>query len=159
MLSKRLCASKNRLLIWFALTASLAACGASEFYLMSEVPSPDGVASLRVLRNLRGFSSDYRFRVDVLDATGTYTVYRREKESSIGFIEVYWSPNSKQVGYFVCDQISGPHWGAYDLNTKRPLPRETFRTVILSNVRTKYRLSESEDPLQWACSSAGTRIF
>jgi hypothetical protein len=133
-------------------------CGWWEYYPQFRCQSPGG-NEIRVVRNLRGYAADYKFRVEVSTTGGVTVVYRRERQSAIGLVEAYWSQDEKQVGVLVCDMLSDPVFVSYDLARHQMLSPLTFRPALEQQIRRKYPTADREDPVGWACSNAGSAAY
>jgi hypothetical protein len=87
------------------------------------------------------------------------TVYTETRDRVPGVVEVYWSPDSKIVGVFVCDPVANNLTFAYDVASNQPLPVNKVVDAVRANVRRRYSLAEADltkhgnDPLNWACNA------
>jgi hypothetical protein len=140
----------------FLFALIIVSCGFGKDLLL-RISSPDKAFTIAIWEIRHGPDSSL---IITLAARGVEArIYEDDRDRAPGVAEVYWSPDRKLVGVFVCDPYAGNLIFGWDLTRNRRTKPQQVEAGLRQTVKQRYALDTetlqtfANDPFQWACES------
>ena len=148
-LTWRLLFKAHLVLLWSVL---IQGCG---FEKTMTFPSPSRKAAIEIWQYR--FENFWGARVELVNARGRTVLDKRDRETGLYFVHVYWSPDETKVGVLATG-FNFFHV-AFDISAGKSIPFEDIRKDLGRSIQETYHVPHGEDPIGWAALSEAQGEF